>query len=53
MARQKDKRRVGKEHLAMAVRRDFNAAGVSEQEVVTAFLYTVRHLGEWVLGEGL
>ncbi|MCJ1411131.1 hypothetical protein MMC19_005219 [Ptychographa xylographoides] len=43
MARSKDKRRVGKEHLAMAVRKDFNAAAVNEQEVVTGFLYSSFH----------
>jgi hypothetical protein len=46
MARPKDKRRVSKDNLALAVRKDFNAAGVSEQEVVTAFLYTVHNQGK-------
>jgi len=43
MARSKDKRRVSKDHLALAVRKDFNAAGVSEQEVITTFLYSVHN----------
>ena len=43
MARAKDRRRVSKEHLALAVRKDFNAAGVIEQEVVTSFLYSVHN----------
>ncbi|MCJ1380146.1 hypothetical protein MMC17_003249 [Xylographa soralifera] len=43
MARAKDRRRVSKEQLALAVRKDFNAAGVIEQEVVTSFLYSVHN----------
>lgn len=43
MARPKEKRRVSKDHLALAVRKDFNAAGVSEQEVITTFLYSVHN----------
>ena len=35
--------RVGKESLALAVRKDFNAQAVSEMEVVTGFLYAVRN----------
>ena len=46
MARAKDRRRVSKEHLALAVRKDFNAAGVIEQEVVTSFLYSVHNQSE-------
>ncbi|KAI4129056.1 MAG: hypothetical protein LQ347_003920 [Umbilicaria vellea] len=38
MAQHKDRRRVSKEHLALAVRKDFNAAAAHEQEIVTAFL---------------
>lgn len=45
MARPKDKRRVSKEHLTLAVRKDFNAAAVSEQEVVTSFLYSIHNQG--------
>jgi len=43
MARRKDRRRVHKDNLALAVRKDFNAAVAHEQEVVTAFLYTIRN----------
>jgi Sin3 binding region of histone deacetylase complex subunit SAP30 len=39
-------RRVPKEQLAMAVRKDFNAAAVNEAEVVTNFLYVVKNQGE-------
>ena len=46
MARPKEKRRVSKDHLALAVRKDFNAAGVSEQEVITSFLYSVHNQGK-------
>ena len=47
MARRKDKRRVSKEQLALVCRKDFNAAGVSEQECLAGFLYAVRNQGEW------
>lgn len=43
MALHKDRRRVDKDHLALAVRKDFNAAGVSEQEVETSFMYSVHN----------
>ena len=43
MALQKDRRRVDKDHLALAVRKDFNAAGVSEQEVETSFMYSAHN----------
>ena len=43
MARRKDRRRVSKEQLTLAVRKDFNAAAVSEQEVVTSFLYSIHN----------
>lgn len=46
MTRRKDCRRVGKEHLALAVRKDFNAAMIHELEAITSFLYTVRNQGE-------
>ena len=48
MARRKEKRRIGKDALALAVRRDFNAAAVVEQDVVTGFLYKVKHQGRWL-----
>lgn len=45
MARQKDRRRVSKEHLATNARKDFNAAMIHEQEIVTSFLYSVQNQG--------
>ena len=45
MARQKDKRRVSKDYLALAIRKDFNASTVSENEAVTSFLYAVHNQG--------
>lgn len=46
MTRHKNCRRVGKEHLALAIRKDFNAAMIHELEAITSFLYTVRNQGE-------
>ncbi|KAK3068616.1 hypothetical protein LTR53_013683 [Teratosphaeriaceae sp. CCFEE 6253] len=43
MARRKDKRRVAKETLALAVRKNFNSAAVSETDVVVELVYRVRH----------
>ncbi|MCJ1255483.1 hypothetical protein MMC24_003299 [Lignoscripta atroalba] len=43
MARHKDRRRISKDHLALAVRKDFNAGMVQEQEVVTSFLYSIHN----------
>ena len=45
MCRKKQKRKVGKEQLALAVRKNFNAAAVSEVEVMVGLLYKVRHQG--------
>ncbi|KAI9678337.1 MAG: hypothetical protein M1817_006283 [Caeruleum heppii] len=42
MARARDRRRVGKEQLALAVRKNFNGLGIQEGEVVVDFLYKVR-----------
>ncbi|KAH0536140.1 hypothetical protein FGG08_006962 [Glutinoglossum americanum] len=39
MAVKKDRRRVGKEQLAMAVRKNFNGLAIHEGEVVVDFLY--------------
>ena len=47
MARRVEKRRQSKEHLAMAVRKDFNGRGVVEGECVVGFLYKVRWQGKW------
>lgn len=46
MCRNKQKRKVAKEQLALAVRKNFNAAAVSEVEVMVGLLYKVRHQGE-------
>lgn len=43
MALHKDRRRASKDRLALAVRKDFNAAMVSEGESITSFLYTVQN----------
>lgn len=43
MALHKDRRRVDKDHLVLAVRKDFNAAGVAEQEVETSFMYSIHN----------
>jgi len=45
MARRKEKRRVAKEQLALAVRKNFNSAAVSETDVVVELVYKVRHQG--------
>ncbi|RMY09840.1 hypothetical protein D0866_14564 [Hortaea werneckii] len=45
MARRKDKRRVSKEQLALAVRKNFNSAAVNEIDVVVELVYKVRHKG--------
>ncbi|KAF2763227.1 hypothetical protein EJ05DRAFT_30210 [Pseudovirgaria hyperparasitica] len=42
MARQKSKRRVSKDSLALAVRKNFNALAVNEQEVIVDFLYKTK-----------
>lgn len=38
--------RVGKEQLALAVRKHFNSAGLVEQEAIARFLYKVREEGK-------
>ncbi|KAF2748865.1 hypothetical protein M011DRAFT_476236 [Sporormia fimetaria CBS 119925] len=43
MARPKSKRRVTKDHLALAVRKNFNANGVHEQDVLVDLLYRVKN----------
>lgn len=45
MARKKDKRKIPKEQLALAVRKHFNGQAVSEQETVTDFIYKVKNQG--------
>jgi hypothetical protein len=46
MAIRKDRRRVGKEQLAMAVRKNFNGLAIQEGEVVVDFLYKVMWQGK-------
>lgn len=45
MARAKSNRRVHKDQLAMAVRKNFNALGVSESDVIVDWLYKTKHQG--------
>jgi hypothetical protein len=45
MARPKSKRRVQKEQLALAVRKNFNALGVSESDVIVDLLYKTKNQG--------
>lgn len=42
MARARERRRVSREQLALAVRKHFNGLGIQEGEVVVDFLYKVR-----------
>ena len=46
MARPKDDRRVSKEQLALAVKKDSNAVMIHEQEIITSFLYAVDNRGK-------
>ena len=46
MARHRARRRIGKDVLALAVRKDFNAAIVFESELITSFLYAVQNQGK-------
>lgn len=43
MARKKEKRRVSKDQLALAVRKNFNGAAVNEIDVVVELVYKVRN----------
>jgi histone deacetylase complex subunit SAP30 len=45
MARKKDKRRVKKEQLALAVRKNFNAQAVTETNCIVDWIYTVKNQG--------
>lgn len=45
MARKKEKRRISKDQLALAVRKNFNGAAVSEIDVVVELVYKVRNQG--------
>ncbi|KAF7198430.1 hypothetical protein HII31_00169 [Pseudocercospora fuligena] len=43
MARKKERRRISKENLALAVRKNFNGAAVNEIDVVVELVYKVRN----------
>lgn len=49
MALRREQRRASKDLLALAVRKDFNAAMASEPETMTSFLYTVQNHGIAIL----
>ena len=46
MARKKDKRRVSKDQLALAVRKNFNSAAISEIDVTVEMVYKIKHQGK-------
>ena len=46
MARHKARQRVSKAKLAMAVKKSFNNAMVSELDIITTFAYSVQNQGE-------
>ncbi|KAL8723315.1 MAG: hypothetical protein Q9225_000367 [Loekoesia sp. 1 TL-2023] len=43
MAKHADRRKISKEQLALAVKKDFNDAMVNEPEAITTFLYSIRN----------
>lgn len=45
MARKRDKRRMPKEHLALAVRKHFNGLAVNEIETMRDLIYAVKMQG--------
>lgn len=49
MAVHKDRQRVSKDRLALAVRKDFKDAMVHESEAITSFLYSVHNQGQSAL----
>ena len=49
MARRRNWQRISKEQLAATVRKDFNAAMVNEQEILTSLLYAVQNQGMLIL----
>lgn len=49
MARKKEKRRIAKEQLALAVRKHFNGAAVNEIDVVVDLAYKVRNQGAYTV----
>lgn len=46
MLRNKQKRKMPKEQLALAVRKHFNGSAVSESDVLVDFIYAVKNRGE-------
>lgn len=46
MVQRRNKRRVPREQLATAVRKNFNGAAVNETDVVVELVYKVRHQGK-------
>ena len=57
MAQARERRRVSREQLALAVRKHFNGQGVGEGEVIGEFVYRVKQGGkfmelEWERGRG-
>ena len=48
MAQKKDKRRVSKDQLALAVRKHFNSAAVNEIDVVVEVIYRVKNQSKWI-----
>lgn len=46
MARKREQRRVSRDQLALAVRKNFNSAAVSEADVVVDLVYKIQHKGE-------
>lgn len=46
MTRHSTQRKISQEQLALAVKKDFNDAMISEPESITTFLYTVRNQGD-------
>lgn len=48
MAVHKNRRRISKDNLALAVRKDFKDAMVHESEAITSFLYSVHNQGQSV-----
>lgn len=43
---------MAREQVALAVRKNFNGAAVSETDVVVEMVYKVRHRGEFIVAEG-
>lgn len=50
MAVHKNRRRVSKDNLALAARKDFKDAMIHESEAITSFLYSVHNQGQSVSG---